>query len=246
MVSRSPQFSSSIRETPWRTLDLRPATAHPIAGLALAGMLVAAGAGVGRRRADPARERARRDRRELHRRPQRRRVARPDEPRINVAQPRAQGEGRSHKYLSSVKGFSAKMTPRGGAGAVRRTRRSPTSSRTGRSRRWPTSPTRRRGAWTASTSATCRSTTLHATRTRRRGRDRVHHRHRHPDHAHGLRRARDAGASTPPTTATTPTATGTARTSPAPSAARSTAWPRASSWSPSRCSTAPAAARPRA
>ena len=38
------------------------------------------------------------------------------------------------------------------------------------------------------------------------------------------------------------TATGTARTSPAPSAARRTAWPRASRWSPSACSTAAAAA----
>ena len=81
---------------------------------------------------------------------------------------------------------------------------------------------------------------LHLHRHRRR-RDRLHHRHRHPSRPHRLRRPGDAAATTRSTAAAPTTATATARTSPARSAARRTASPRRRAWSPSGCSTAPAA-----
>ncbi len=79
-----------------------------------------------------------------------------------------------------------------------------------------------------------------------RQRHRVHHRHRHPPDPQRVRRPGHSPATTSSTTTPTPpTARVTAPTWPVPSAARPTAWPRTSSWSPCASWTAPATARTR-
>ena len=103
-----------------------------------------------------------------------------------------------------------------GKEAARRTRRSPTSSRT---RRSPTRRTTRRGAWTGSTSATCRWTRSTRTRAPATASPRTSStpasvtRTRTSAAARGGYDAVDDGR-------TATTATATARTSPAPWAAR--------------------------
>ena len=166
--------------------------------------------------------------------------------RDRLARPTSTTPKVEHRYVNTVRGFSADDDARAGAGAVhgpgRRLRRAGPDV----SRRWTPRRPRRPGAWTASTSATCRSTTPTPTRTpapasrayiidtgirdhpqrlrRARGLGHQHHRRRQ---RHRLQRARHARRRH-----------GRRR--------RRTAWPRASRWSPSRCSTAPAAAPPRA
>ena len=146
-------------------------------------------------------------------------------------------------YQHALRGFEAQLSRRRPAGSPP-TRPSSTSSRTAPSRSAATQANPPPGAWTASTSATCRWTAPTPTRAPRRGVTRVHHRHRHPRSRHSEFGGRAVHRATTPstTTPTPPTATATAPTSPAPSAAPPTAWPRTSSWSPCGCSTAPAAA----
>ena len=145
-----------------------------------------------------------------------------------------------------LKGFSAKLDSKALAAvkqdAGRRVRRA-----------GPRDPARRdadrrdRGASTASTSATCRSSTHVQLHRHRRGREGVHHRHRHPHHAQRLRRPRDAAASTPSTTAPADDCNGhgthVAGTVGGTTLRRGQGRARSS---PCACSTAPARARSRA